>query len=107
MNKNYYTQKNKTNKTNKIKWQSFEQTFKKASKTKTFKKVYNEEKLRLKLAQQIREIRKQKKITQKTVAKRSDMTQSVIARLERGEDGISVDTLGRVAHALDKNLILA
>jgi len=80
--------------------------FKKASKTVEFKNTYNEERLRLKLARQIREFRKQKKLTQKTVAKRSYMTQSVIARLERGEDGVSVDTLGRVAHALDKNLTL-
>ena len=48
-----------------------------------------------------------KELTQKMLAQRVGMSQSVIARIESGERGISVDTLGRVAHAIGKKIQLA
>ena len=89
-----------------LKWVSFEQLLKKASKSKAFRKAYREEMQRLRLAKQIRELRTSKRLTQKAVAKRADMPQSVIARVESGSRGISVDTLGKIAHTLGKEVQL-
>lgn len=86
--------------TGKTKWIPFEDVFKDISKTKKFQEAYNVELLRLQLAQQIREKRKEKKLTQKIVAERAKTTQSVIARLEKGDHGVSLDTLGRIVHAV-------
>ncbi|OGG50260.1 hypothetical protein A2763_04715 [Candidatus Kaiserbacteria bacterium RIFCSPHIGHO2_01_FULL_54_36] len=59
------------------------------------------------LAKQIRELRIAQRLTQKMIAKRADMPQSVMARIEGGEHSISVDTLNRVAHALGKKVTIA
>lgn len=89
-----------------LKWHSLEEVFRKASKSKVFREAYREETQRLRLAKQIRELRTSKRLTQKAVAKRADMPQSVIARIESGDRGISVDTLGRVAHTFGKEVQL-
>ncbi|MBI5004099.1 helix-turn-helix transcriptional regulator [Candidatus Kaiserbacteria bacterium] len=90
-----------------IKWHSFEETFGRVSKTKEFQTAYTEEIIRLKLAKQVRELRLSKNLTQKNVAEKAGMPQSVVARLESGEHSISVDTLGKVAYALGKHIALA
>jgi ribosome-binding protein aMBF1 (putative translation factor) len=94
-------------KTEKIKWHSSKEVFGRIEKTKAFKEAYDEEMLRLVLAKRIRDIRAEKKLTQAAVAKRANTTQSVIARLESGQHTPSVETLGRVAHALGKGLTIA
>jgi ribosome-binding protein aMBF1 (putative translation factor) len=83
---------------------SFSDVFKK--KTTEFNRGYREESARIELAHKIKSERESQKLTQKVVAKRASMPQSVIARLESGEHGISVDTLGRVATALGKQIAL-
>ena len=92
------------NKNNTIKMYSLDEVFKK--KTSEFKKGYKEESLRIALAHRIKSEREKQKLTQKIVAKRSSMPQSVIARIESGEHSISVDTLGKVANALGKQIDL-
>ena len=87
-----------------VKVYSFNEVFK--NKNKEFKRGYKEESLRIELAKKIREERESQKLTQKVVAKRASMPQSVIARLESGEHSISVDTLGKVANALGKQIAL-
>lgn len=99
-------QKTKKIKTNKLKWSSFQETFSKASKTGKFKKAYKEELFRLALAKQIREIRIASNLTQKAVAQKAKMTQSVIARIESGENGLSLDTLQRIATVFGKEVQL-
>lgn len=89
-----------------LKWRSFEDVFKGLSKSKAFRDAYAEEITRRRLAKQIRDIRTSHRLTQHTVAQRSGMPQSVIARIESGGRGISVDTLGRVAHTLGKEVQL-
>lgn len=88
-----------------LKFYSLEQVFKK--RTKAFERGYAAESTRIALAKQIKEARSAKKLTQRAVAKKAEMPQSVIARLESGEHGVSVDTLSRVAHALGKEVELA
>ncbi len=70
------------------------------------KKAHSKETRCLRLAKQIRALRIAHRMTQRVVAQRSGMPQSVIARIESGSRGISVDTLGRVAHALGKKVQL-
>ena len=106
-----YTKNNKKSsvnklKINKTKWNTSEKVFGRAKKTAVFKSVYNEERLRLALAKRIRDIRIRKGLTQKMVAKRAYITQSVVARLEKGENSMSVYTLGRVVNALDKKILI-
>ncbi|MFH1235684.1 MAG: helix-turn-helix transcriptional regulator [Parcubacteria group bacterium] len=89
-----------------LQWHSFDDVFGKVSKKKEFRKAYDEEIVRLRLARQIRDIRTNNRMTQLVVAQKSGMPQSVIARIESGDRGISVDTLGRVAHTLGKEVQL-
>ena len=89
-----------------LKWYTLDQVFGKVSKTKEFQKGYREETVRIRLSRRIRDIRIEKKLTQEAVAERASMPQSVIARLESGEHSISVDTLGKVAGALGKQIAL-
>ncbi len=89
-----------------LKVYTLEQVFKKARKSKAFQKAYKEEKARLDLAYSIRKSRDAKKMTQAAVARKANMPQSVIARLESGTHSVSVATLSKVAHALGKQVEL-
>lgn len=100
------TKSAKTNTGTKLQWQSLEQVVTKSSKNKAFKEAYNEELARLHLAQKLREIRSTRRLTQKTVADRAGMPQSVIARIESGTHGVSVETLGKIAAVLGKRVEL-
>lgn len=90
----------------KLKFYTFDEVFAKSFKSKSFQKAYNEELARLKLANQIKDIRLQKKLTQKDVAGRAQMPQSVIARIESGTHSFSIGTLNRIAKVLNKELEL-
>jgi len=89
-----------------LKWRSLDDVFKGLSKSKAFREAYAEEVTRRRLAKQIRDLRASSCMTQRVVAQKSGMPQSVIARIESGDRGISVDTLGRVAHTLGKEVQL-
>lgn len=89
-----------------LKWHTSEEVYKNVSKNKAFQQAYKEEMARIKLSKQIRELRSARKMTQKAVAEKAHMPQSVLARIESGEHGISVDTLNRVATALGKKIQL-
>ncbi|OGZ08733.1 MAG: hypothetical protein A2762_00025 [Candidatus Lloydbacteria bacterium RIFCSPHIGHO2_01_FULL_54_11] len=91
----------------KIEIHSFESVLKEFSKDKEFVRAYNEELQRHRLAKQIRSLRIAQNMTQRFVAQKTGMPQSVIARIESGQSGISLDTLGRVAHAFGKDIQLA
>jgi predicted XRE-type DNA-binding protein len=74
--------------------------------SKEYQRAYKEEIARLNLVRQIRELRLAQKLTQKMVAKRAKMPQSVVARLESGEHGFSLDTLQRIAFVFGKQVQL-
>ena len=76
------------------------------NQTKEYRKAYEEEMTRLNLVRQIRELRLKKKLTQKMVAKRANMPQSVVARLESGEHSFTLDTLQRLASVYGKKVRL-
>lgn len=87
-----------------LKWHNFDDLLAEALKDKKVREAYEKEQERRVLARQIREARMAKKLTQQAVAKKAAMPQSVIARLESGSSGVSLETLSRVAHALGKRV---
>ena len=86
---------------------SFEEVFHKMLSSKESRARYEEELGRLRLVRQIREMRAKKKLTQKTLAQKTQMPQSVIARIESGEHSFSLSTLSRIAKAFNKEIKLA
>ena len=52
------------------------------------------------IGNQIRKIRKQKKLTQVELAKKAGISQQIISRIERGEENISIATLKGITNAL-------
>src|ERR1035437_1013773 len=86
---------------------SFDDMLKERLKSPKFRKAYDEECARLTLVRQIRETRKAKHLTQKEVAERADMPQSVIARIESGKHSFSFGTLHRIAKVFKKRLVFA
>ena len=85
---------------------SSDDVLKKRMKSKKFREAYREEMTRLNMVRRIRELRLAKKLTQKALAKKADMPQSVIARLESGEHSFSLGTLSRIAQVFDKEVEL-
>lgn len=98
--------KSKKNANEKIEIHSFDDVFGKSKSKRAFKLAYSEEMTRLRIAQQIKALRDIKRMTQKAVALKTGMSQSVIARIESGERGLTIDTLGKIANALGKEVHL-
>jgi len=105
--KNQSQKKQNTAAKGQIKIHSFNDVFGKDFKSDKFKKTYTKELVRLRLARQIREMRTAGKLTQKDVAQKAEMPQSVVARIESGKHSASLDTLERIAHVFNKEVQLA
>ncbi len=70
-----------------------------------FRKAFDEEEICASLAIQIAKIRQRKNFTQQELAKRLQTTQQTISRLENiNNRSLSLKTLTKVAHVLDKRL---
>ena len=67
------------------------------------KLIFDEVGLRL-LAQRLKQLRSEKKITQEELAYRSELTLSQIARIETVKINPTVSTMFRIAKALDVNI---
>ena len=80
--------------------------FRSVSKLKEFRDGVEKETARFNLIYKVREAREAKKLTQKALALKTGMSQSVIARIESGRKGLSLTTLSRVASALGKEISL-
>ena len=83
---------------------NYEKHFRTKMKNSKFRKAYEEEKYRLDIAYQILELREKKKFTQAMLAKKIGTTQSVVARIESGKKNLTIDTVGKIANALNKKL---
>ena len=88
----------------KLEFSSFKEVFKKDLKSESFKRVYSEELVRLQVAHRVKELRVKNKFTQKQVAQRAEMPQSVIARIESGTHSVSLGTLSRIAKVFNKEV---
>ncbi len=73
-------------------------------KNKDFDKKLLIEKKRLEIALQISKARQEEGLTQKKLAEKLKTTQSVISRIEKGNQNMSLDLLFRIADALNKNI---
>lgn len=96
----------KTKEGERLVFYDFDDMLKKALKSPTFRDGYNKELTRLQLIRQIRELRRSKKLTQRTFASKVRMPQSVISRIESGRHDISLKTLNQIAGAFGKQVAL-
>ena len=93
-------------KNNQFKTRTLKELTGRSLKSGVCKNAYNEELMKLKFAVEIKNLRTQKKLTQEAFAIKTNMPQSVIARIESGKYNISLNTLNRVAEALGKQVQL-
>ena len=61
---------------------------------------------RMKLAQEIRDMRVELGYTQKDMAKRLGVIQQYISKIESGHENFSVDTLKRIADVFGRRLVI-
>jgi UDP-N-acetylglucosamine 1-carboxyvinyltransferase len=61
---------------------------------------------RMRLAQQIRDIRVKLGYTQKDIARKLGVIQQYISRIENGRENVTIDTIKRIADVLGKSLII-
>ena len=80
---------------------NYEEYLKEQFKNPKFKKEYEKYSLRIKLAYEMFQLRKKRKMSQLELAKKIGTTQSVVARMEAGEQNFSIDTLSNVANVLN------
>lgn len=85
-----YKEKNMTN---------YEKHLKEHLKDPVFKKEYEKECQKVKIAYEIMQMRKKKRMSQVMLAKKIGTTQSVVARMEAGKQNLSLDTLSKIADA--------
>ena len=90
-----------------LKFYTTKEVFKNSLKSEVFRNAYNEELVRLRLAHQIKKFRLENNLTQKAVAGKAQMPQSVIARIESGTHSFSLGTLNRIAKVFNKEVELA
>lgn len=88
----------------KIIYPSFEQYLVQQMKNKAFREAYQEESQRLEIAYQLLQLRKQKKLNQEELARKLETTQSVIARMEAGQQNFTTDTLQKIASVFSRKL---
>ncbi len=89
-----------------LKFNTFDEVFGDLLKSKVNREKFEFGVARLQMIRQIRELRRSKKLTQKSFAQKVGMPQSVIARLESGKHNISLTTLYQIAGAFGKKVVL-
>ncbi|MDD3098517.1 MAG: helix-turn-helix transcriptional regulator [Candidatus Pacebacteria bacterium] len=88
----------------KIIYPSFERYLAKEMEDEVFRKAYEEESRKLKIAYQILLLRKRKKMSQAELAKKIGTKQSNIARMETGQQNFSIDMLQKIAQVFNRKL---
>ena len=104
-NKEYkydYYMKNKN-----IKAVDLDSVLEKKLKNKKFKEDFDEFGLQLSVAYEIIKLRKARKMSQALLAEKIGTTQSNIARFESGGQNFSLNFLGKVAKALESELVVS
>ena len=71
-----------------------------------FKRLFDEFGQQLEISYQILQLRKKKKMSQAQLAKKIHTTQGNVARIESGNQNLTVELLNRVATALGTNLTI-
>ena len=68
------------------------------------KQEYDALELRYRIALELAKLRRDKKVTQAELAARLKTTTSVVSRIESGNQNVSVDTVEKIAEALNKTV---
>jgi len=82
----------------------FQKYLKENLKDSEFQKYFNEHGKQLEIAYQILLLRKKKRMSQAVLAKKIGTKQSNIARMESGEQNLSINTLQKIAQVFNKDL---
>ena len=90
----------------KIKLLNFDDLLKQELKDPEFKKGFEIEKKKLEMSLAIINLRKKKKISQAKLAEKIGMKQSAVGRIEAGKQNLTIETLQKIAFALNKELII-
>lgn len=83
---------------------TFEDLLQELHKDPGFRIEYERKRPYYAIIREIIDCRKLRGITQKELAQRAGMQQSTISRIESGEHNVQIDTLIRIAEALDMSL---
>ena len=83
---------------------SLNEVFSNTEKSPKWKAAYGKADIEVKLAIQIAKARERARLTQAELAKEIGTTQSVISRIERADQNLTVETLSKIADALNSNL---
>ena len=92
---------------NNIKALDFDKILERKLKNKKFRKSFDEQGFKLEVAYKIMKLRKSKKISQSLLAEKIGTSQSNVARFEAGQQNFSLRFLGRVAEALESELVVS
>ncbi|MCK5510815.1 helix-turn-helix transcriptional regulator [Candidatus Parcubacteria bacterium] len=90
----------------KIKLLSFDDLLKQELKNPEFKKGFELETKKLEMSLAIINLRKKKKISQAKLAEKIGMKQSAVGRIEAGKQNLTIETLQKIAFALNKELVV-
>jgi ribosome-binding protein aMBF1 (putative translation factor) len=83
---------------------NYEKHFLEEMRDPRFQKGYEKEYAKVKFAYQMMQLRKKQRISQAQLAKKLGTTQSVVARMEAGQQNFTLETLQRIAAAFGRNL---
>ena len=84
----------------------FGKIIKEELKDPEFKKGFEIEKRKLEMSLAIINLRKKKKISQAKLAEKIGMKQSAVGRIEAGKQNLTIETLQKIAFALNKELVV-
>ena len=85
---------------------SLDEVFSKSEKDPSWATAYEKAGIEVRMAIQIAKARERAHLTQGQLAKAIGTTQSVISRIERADQNLTLATLSKIAAALDSDLVV-
>ena len=85
---------------------SLDEVFAKAEKSPARKAAYAKAEIEVRMAIDIAKARDRANLTQNQLAKAIGTTQSVISRIERADQNLTLATLSKIADALHRDLVI-
>ena len=85
---------------------SLDEVFAEAEKSPKWKAAYEKADIEVRMAIQIAQARERARLTQHQLAKAIGTTQSVISRIERADQNLTLETLSKIANALHRHLVI-
>ena len=83
---------------------NYEKHFRDKLKNKNFKMAFGKESHRLRVVYKIIQLRKKQHLSQERLAQKIGTTQSVISRIEAGQENLTIDNLQKIASTFGLNL---